>query len=283
VDCLNTRQKIVLARAAQRVVRLARGTLGRSMSFEAERGGLNWWLDLREGIDFSIYLLGAFEPETVRFYRQLIKPGDVVLDLGANIGAHTLHFARAVSPGGKVFAFEPTEFAFKKLQVNVALNPQFAPAVSAQQMLLNDRTGAEVPASIYSSWPLEHEEGLHAKHLGKLRSTSGALSATLDDAAGELGITRVDFVKLDVDGHELPVLRGATGLLKKFQPPILIELCPHVCVEAGYSFAELVEVLAGLGYRFYDFKNNELPNAPDQLEKLMPRNGGINVLARAGG
>ena len=86
-------------------------------------------------------------------------------------------------------------------------------------------------------------------------------------------------MKLDVDGHELSVLRGATNTLRASRPVILIELCPHVCVEHGYPFSDLVQCITGLGYRFETFNGRALPDDTASLEKLIPAKGGINVLA----
>ena len=91
---------------------------------EVARGGVNWRLNLTEGIDFSIYLLGAFEPITVAACARLIKPGDTVLDIGANIGALALPMARMAGPSGKVYCFEPTDYAFKKLTANLGPEPR---------------------------------------------------------------------------------------------------------------------------------------------------------------
>lgn len=249
------------------------------MRAEFSRGGIRWMLDLNEGIDFSIFLLGSFEPDVVRCYEKRVQPGDVVLDIGANIGAHTLHFARLVGVAGRVLAFEPTAYAHAKLRANLALNPELDSRVLLRQTLLTDTPGAALPETICSSWPLAHEEGLHPEHLGKPQTTEGAGSSTLDAAVAAAGVARVAFVKLDVDGHELSVLRGAAGTLRTSRPPILIELCPHVCVEHGYPFSELVDCLLGLGYRFESLEGRALPDNAAALEKLIPAKGGINVLA----
>ncbi len=98
------------------------------------RRGVAWTLDLREGIDFSIWLLGAFELSTVRAYQRILRPGAIVLDIGANIGAHTLHLARAVGTEGKVWAIEPTDYAMGKLKTNIALNPELAPRIVGCQL-----------------------------------------------------------------------------------------------------------------------------------------------------
>jgi hypothetical protein len=121
---ITVRQKMYLARVFNRFLRLARHVVGRDMWANCRRGGVNWRLDLDEGIDLCICVLGAYEPGTRAAYSSLIKEGDVVLDIGANIGAHTLHFARLVGPSGRVYAIEPTDYAAERLQMNLALNPQ---------------------------------------------------------------------------------------------------------------------------------------------------------------
>src|SRR5271170_1360120 len=98
---LRTKDKIRLARTASIMVGWARWLGGSKDLVEVRRDGLRWQLDLREGIDFSIFLLGVFERSSVNVYRRLIRPGDVVLDIGANIGAHTLQFARLVGGAGR--------------------------------------------------------------------------------------------------------------------------------------------------------------------------------------
>lgn len=279
MNVLNTQRKIALARIANRFIKGGRKLLGIPMRAEFKRGGLRWLLDLNEGIDFSIFLLGSFEPDAVRCFEKRVKPGDVVLDIGANIGAHTLRLAHLVGPSGKVLAFEPTAYAYAKLRANLELNPELVPRVSVRQLLLADTPGAAVPETICSGWPLVHEAGLHPDHLGKPHSTQGAGCSTLDEAVAAAGAEKVAFMKLDVDGHELSVLKGATGTLRKSRPVILVELCPHVCVEHGYPFAELVACFTGLGYRFESFDGSALPDDPAALEKFIPARGSINVLA----
>ena len=77
-------------------------------------------------IDFAIYLGGMFERNTALALRKLVRPSSLVLDIGANIGAHTLRLANLVGSSGRVFAFEPTDFAYSKLQANLDLNPALA-------------------------------------------------------------------------------------------------------------------------------------------------------------
>ena len=277
---LKTAHKIVLARIASRAITLGRSALGLPAEGVFTRGGIRWGLDLREGIDFSIFLLGGFELQNLRAYSELIKSGDDVLDIGANIGAHTLPLARLVGPTGRVIAFEPTNFAAAKMRANIALNPDLAPRISFHQAMLVANTGAVPEPALFSSWPLVGGGHLHEKHKGRLMETHGARAVTLDQMMVELGVDKVDFVKLDVDGHELPVLQGSRATLSGFRPLIAMELAPYIHAEFGYSFDEMVALLKSWRYEFRSLSTKAiLPQAAEALRALVPDGAGISVLA----
>ena len=280
---LTTKTKIALASLAYRCVAVARAVAGKDNSVVVNRGGLRWSLDLAEGIDFSIYLLGAFEPSTASTIQKLVKPGDVALDIGANVGAHTLGLARSVGPQGRVFAFEPTDFAFEKLQRNLALNADLAARTVASQILLAASASDDHPQpQIYASWPLENTGAVHPKHRGRLATTRNASVDTLDLFAARHNIDRLDFIKIDVDGHELPVLRGGLGLLTRLHPVLLMEMSPYVHAEEQNSFADLVALLRDAGYAIRDAATwRPLPLDEAKLERLIPDGASINVIARS--
>ena len=262
-----------------------RRAFGLGHQFVGKRGRITWELDLREGIDFSIWLLGAFEPGTVRQYRKYIRPGSVVLDVGANIGAHTLPLADCVGKTGKVIAFEPTDFAIGKLSANCKRNPILAERIQAYQVMLVSRQNAgltKTPA-LYSSWPLEsHSPELHHLHGGRLMPTLGAKSQTLDDFLNKGGFSRVDFIKLDIDGHECDMLLGAKETISRYRPEIIMELAPYVLKEAGSSLDELISIISSLDYGLFHIGNDErLPMDAVVLEAKIPAGSSINVIARA--
>lgn len=280
---LTTKQKIALARTIQSMVMLGRNLLGKGATAQVKRNGLNWSLDLREGIDFSIWLLGSFEPETVRCYNRIIRPKDVVLDIGANIGAHTLPMAMLVGEYGRVIAFEPTDFAYAKLSCNCALNPDLSSRISnLQTMLVDVEMGDKPTPNIYSSWPLKVEAGSHSLHRGQLKSTSGAKAGTLDAVVCELGLSQVNCVKLDIDGHECSMLRGARKTLSKWKPTIIMELAPYALREQGGSLEELVSIFISLGYELFEMTTDKkLPLDSFALDRLVPEGASVNVLARS--
>jgi len=276
---LTTRTKIALAGSIQRIVTAWPRLVGRSLDVVSRRSGIRWALDLNEGIDFSIWLLGAFERRTVAAYSSIIKPGMTVLDIGANVGAHTLFFARLVGPGGKVVAVEPTAWASGRLRANLQLNSELEKVVLVRQAMLVGSSGESLPDTIYASWPLDGHN-VHPKLRAQAKATSGAKAITLDQLISEETIGRVDFIKLDVDGHEAAVLRGGLGVLRRDTPDIIFELSPHSLAEAGESATQMLQQLHDLGYRFYDLNLRTLPMAPNDLVASITDGGGINIIAR---
>ena len=277
---LTTKTKISLAALAYRAITSARGLFGKGKQVIVRRGGVRWCLDLEEGIDFSIYLLGAFEKSTAATLRTLVKAGDTVLDIGANVGAHTLGLAKAVGPAGKVFAFEPADFAFRKLLRNLELNPELQKRTQASQVMLGADVDKPLAAGIYASWPLEKVDAVHPKHRGRFVSTQGAVADTLDGFVERHGIAQIDLIKMDVDGNELPVLQGGPGVLQKHRPTIVLEMSPYVHAEQHNSFAEMIELLRNSKYRIESASNRtNLPLDTSALEALIPDGAGINVVA----
>ena len=278
----STRTKIALAGLAFGAVMAGRRLIGLGRRAEVRRMGLTWRLDLAEGIDFSIYLLGAFEPATVRACKRLVKPGATVLDIGANIGAHTLPLARLVGEHGQVIAFEPTRRAYEKLIANLVLNPALAPRTACYQLMLTDRRDAPAATALTASWPLFDAGEAIDDHGGRAWSTNGARATTLDAFCAEAGIARVDFIKMDVDGHEPTILRGAAAVLRRDRPIMLLELAPYALERVGSSLGAYVGLLADLGYRLHDQASGAaLPEDADRLAAMMPYDGGLNAVARA--
>jgi FkbM family methyltransferase len=245
------------------------------------RGALRWKLDLREGVDFAIFLLGSFEPDMVRAYRRLVPPGATVIDIGANIGAHTLPLAQCVGPNGRVIAVEPTLYAFQRLTENLALNPGLGKNVTLLQVMLMSSKEAPLAEAIEASWPLQATDAAHPEHLGVRKPTTGASVATLDEQVRRLGLERVDFLKLDVDGYEVEVLRGARDTLSRFRPTIFFEHAPYVVAEKGYDPNEIAAILAAAGYGIADIGGRA--RAPGCRLPDVATGASINLIARPHG
>jgi FkbM family methyltransferase len=242
-----------IARGLKTVIVGARGVAGRGPRLRARRGDIDWDLDLNEGIELAIYL-GVYQrlPERVR--RQWVKPGATVMDIGANIGAFSLPLLQRVGPQGTVISIEPTDYAFSKLIANAALNPDLASGLIAIQAGLDDGANPGAAKEYFSRWPLDGKrDGRHERHLGQPEAAKAARTMTLDALQQELreagrAAGPVSFVKLDVDGHELAVLKGGSAMFSKDRPALLIEIAPHVQDEVPGRFEELLARIGSYGY-----------------------------------
>lgn len=280
---LSTRHKIACARVASDVVCGARRLAGLGPVVQTRRGGILWNLDLREGFEFSIFLLGGIEPDTQAACRRLVKEGDVVLDIGANLGAHTLPLAKLAGATGCVHAFEASDDAFRRLRTNIDLNPDLEKRITTHQILLAADSAAAKPDGIPSSWPLHAGGGdrLHPVHLGCYHSVSGAVVMSLDEWAARVQLEKIDFIKLDVDGYEIDVLEGAASLMARHRPLLLMEFMPYVYPERGTTFARLLEVLSGFGYAAESLRGEPLELVAELAQRI-PSGGSMNVLLRPG-
>ena len=230
--------------------------------------GMTFELDLGEMIDACLFL-GQFERDIVALIERLTPPGGTVIDIGANVGAHTLRFAKHVGTGGRVLAIEPTDYGYGKLLKNLSLNA--FPQVTAVQLALADRPLPRQTISFRSSWRSD----------GQQHMASNVVDfETLDACCASEGITRVDLVKLDVDGHEFAVLAGGRRILGTSRPALLMET-------GAWHFDDPARnplvVLRDLGYRFWDTKSLRSFADVDDIRRRLPLDTGvsINVLAMA--
>jgi hypothetical protein len=163
------------------------------------------------------------------------------------------------------------------------LNPDLAARTEASQVLLAGTEAESRPNHIYASWPLESQPSVHPKHRGRLVTMTGATVDTLDHFVKLHRIDRVDVIKLDVDGHELPVLRGGFATLRRLHPTLLMEMSPYIHAEEHHSFAELITLLRDAGYQIEDAgSRKKLPLDAADLERLIPDGASINVVALPG-
>ncbi len=128
---------------------------------------------------------------------------------------------------------------------------------------------------------LAKQSGLHAKHLGREMRTESAPARSIDSILSEAADRKVQLVKLDVDGFECDVLRGATMLLRDARPIFVMELAPYVLEERGTSLEELLSHFIPNGYTFYDERTyKSLPASARELHRMISDGEGINAVAR---
>jgi FkbM family methyltransferase len=275
---LSTGAKLRIARVLRWLVMSGRALTGRTGTEVAcTRRGVRWSLSLDEGVQLAIYL-GLYEPHTATALRALCPRDGVALDVGANIGAQALPLAARLD-SGLVIAVEPADPAFSRLGRNASLNPALAGRIRLvhRALVASGTRGAE---RYFASWPLTGAGETHAVHGGAALSSSASAS-TLDALVEELRLTRLDVIKLDVDGHEIAVLQGASGALARFTPAIVFELAPHCLEENGERPERLLDLLEAHGYVLYDERRLDEPLASrESWLPQVPHDGGINLVAK---
>jgi FkbM family methyltransferase len=219
---------------------------------------LPWGLELKvlqsDAIGYSILVGRVFDPAVTETLHRLIDPGDTVVDVGANVGYLTSLAAVRAGPGGRVIAVEPHPAVFELLQSNVSSwDGELAP-IELQQLALSDRsaTGTIVAGPLF-----EHNMGL-AK-IGEGRAADGEHShdVRLERLDELLEQTTIGLLKVDVEGHETEVLRGATGLLERGLVRDIVFEDHHdypseataLVEQAGYHLVSLANDLGGLRLR----------------------------------
>lgn len=182
----------------------------------------------------------------------------------------SLAFAK-LSPEGQVYAFEPTSYAFRKLKENLSLNPSLAEHIKAIQMFASEKTASEHEIEAYSSWKIDGSaKSVHPLHGGTLKTDRGKKipAISLDDFCDQNQIKKLDCIKIDTDGHELQVLKGAKRTIEKFHPNIIFEIGLYVTEEHGIKFEDYFEFLSGYGYALFNSKNNKPVTLENYLTQI---------------
>jgi FkbM family methyltransferase len=204
------------------------------------RDGIRYRLNLSQVIDLGIFS-GGWEPRTLEFLRKNVRPGQIAIEVGANIGAHTLTIADLVGPQGKVYAFEPTQYALTKLRDNLSMNPDLMDRVDVRSNVVTNHDLATPFRDMKSSWKLDVADSAF--------ETVTASAISLDDFVSEVRLPTVDLLKIDVDGYDYKVLEGARALIQQFRPLLLVELCEYSLNRQGDSVRDIFALLGPLGYR----------------------------------
>jgi FkbM family methyltransferase len=223
-------------RAAERLVRSALRTevtdvLGHRMRLDAKDRG-------------ELAIHGIYEPLATNLVRAELRPGDVVLDIGANIGYYTLIFAKGVGPAGRVFAFEPEPGNFALLEENVAANG-YGNATLAR-VAVSDRAGR---AEIYLDADNAGDCRMYDSH--DRRPSVNVETVRLDDHLARLD--RIDLIKMDIQGAEPAALRGMHGLLERHRKvKLLLEFWPYGLQLFGADPKEFLGTLCEAGFALWN-------------------------------
>ena len=211
-------------------------------------------IDFRSDVLQRLLIYNDYEKEIVQLIEKYIDPKKDVLDVGANIGLHTVLFSKLINANKKVLAFEPTPNALKYLRNNLHNNNCDDKVIiydgiatdSNGQFELNIIEGMEE----YSAVSKINHPNVHGKKSVAIKVQGNTIDAVVAQYDLNPG-----FIKIDTEGAEYFVFQGAKETICKFKPVIISELSEQLLKAQGYTCNHIFEPLLSYGYNIYDAEN----------------------------
>lgn len=223
-------------------------------------------------ITFQAYAMNLVHEEvTTKLFRKIVRKGDTVLDLGANIGYFTLMAARAVGVEGKVYSFEPEPKNFEYLKKNIEVN-EFAQATANQKAVSDQNGTTRLYICAYDSGhhTINKYDGIEAIARGRpfAKTAIDIETVRVDDFLSEHGVGRVDVIKMDVEGAEALVLNGMRETLLNNDVKVFLEFFPILMTKMGSDPKLYIEsLLNDFGFDVYAIGHDY--DLGDQCEDLL--------------
>jgi FkbM family methyltransferase len=195
----------------------------------------------------SAYLLRDWAEPELHELGQLLQPGDVFVDVGANIGLYAVKAAELVGKQGRVIALEPGREVHRRLENNIALN-----GYGQVELIRGAASDSEGEADLFHT-----ELGNDPQAFSLIPSSLAKKSETvkihrLDTLVRDRGLARLDLIKIDVEGAEPKVLAGCSEILATLKPAILFEANAYLYAGgADHASQDAWALLAAAGYRFF--------------------------------
>ena len=188
----------------------------------------------------------------LRFLWRNLKPGAVFLDIGAHHGVYSVVAAKKLGINGVVVAFEPSVREYRRLRIHLRLNR--LDSVRAEPLALGSAACTQKFFQITNG---DNTRGGFRPPASEDRiSEISVETVRLDDYVSQFPLARVDFVKLDVEGGEREVLRGASSVLTKFRPIFICEVLDATTQVWGYKAREIIQMLESLDFAWFDIRSN---------------------------
>jgi FkbM family methyltransferase len=186
------------------------------------------------------------EKKRVQFLASFFPPSGTVIEVGAHFGYLTKEFAQVHAGSCMVYGFEPLPYNFGILQ---KVTRSYSNVVIRNQALSDSDGTADLMVPVKKQGKI----GPGLAHFGQETERDyirhKVETVRMDRAASDLGLSRLDFIKMDVEGAELLVLRGGEETLRRFKPVIYAEIDPAFTTRLGYTPKDLFDFLLSMGYR----------------------------------
>jgi len=241
------------------------------------RNGVFYEIDISEGIDLSLFLFGNFQKNVTKNTLFRLSEDAVIFFFFSNIGSVSLYLAYKY-PQSEIFAFEPTDYAYAKLQRNIQLNASLKDRIKPIQAFISSEDKKYDRREVFSSWRIDIiNENRHPIHLGIAKKATEK-HTTIDKFVKNNTISKLDFIKIDTDGNELEVLKGATDSLNNFHPIIVFELSTYILKENRQTFTDFEQILIPIGYNLIDAKSG-IKVTDLNIDRIVPKAGSADIIA----
>ena len=210
---------------------------------------LSLQIDTSSFIEWVTFFKGYYEPDVSNLLSKLLIPGNIVIDVGANVGIHTVLMAKKVTESGKVFAFEPHPEIADRLENNLNLNNY--KFVKIIEKALSDK---ESKSNFYI-YPKDNiNKGISSLYKNHLEINHRKINidvTTLDNFVKKNNVKKIDLIKIDTEGNDLKVLKGSEETIKKFSPHIIFEFEKNLWALAESTFSDIYDFLKEKNYKMY--------------------------------
>jgi FkbM family methyltransferase len=222
--------------------------------------GHRMYLDDQDSLELATREI--YEPFETALFKKAIKPGQTVLDIGANIGYYTLIAAKIVGPRGKVYAFEPDPDNFSLLKKNVEINGY------ANVVLINKAVSDKTKtAPFFLNKTNKGDHRLYDSNDG--RPSILVQTVKLDDFFKKLN-SKIHFIKMDIQGSEAMALEGLKATIKNnSRIKLMTEFWPYGLNQAGHSPSDYLKTLKTLKFKLWEISEKEKTMRPAQIRDIL--------------
>jgi FkbM family methyltransferase len=210
--------------------------------------GVTMLLDPNDLVSRDILAERTWEPATLRELERHIPVGGTFIDVGAHIGWYSLNAAKDVGPKGRVIAVEPNRETLAILRQNIRASGASSVILVAPVACSDSETTLTFYAADRSNSGASSLSAQNASQAGRFSSSYPVRARRLDDIVKEAGVDRVDAIKIDVEGAEFLVLKGAADALDRYKPVVSVELLDDQLKSMGSSADEVVAYMRSHGY-----------------------------------
>ena len=230
-----------------------RNLVFRHKPLSVEAGGQSFFLAPEGAVPLEMWSGRYFERQELEFILSVLRPGMTFVDVGANVGLFSIPAAKKLL-NGKVLAFEPCRWTYQRLVENTRLNN--LTNLLTVHSALGDRTGEAILQINVAGKDGLNTIGRPTHGDSAVVGTEKVPITTLDDSLRQHSVSSVDVMKMDVEGAELFVLRGATHLLSKSDAPLLLYESSFISQGLDYHPVEQMWLLEKYGYAFFVIDSN---------------------------